>query len=131
MKAKTVLMAVALMAAPAFGQDPRLESWARHVRMRDESPFRGLHWQSLGPGFQGGRVETIDAVPGTGVIYAGFGSGSIWKTVNHGLTWTPVFDDQPTCSIGDLAVSPSHPEILYVGTGENLLARSSFAGFGV
>ncbi len=74
------------------------------------------------------RVEAIDAVPGTGVIYVGFGSGSIWKTTNHGLTWTPNFDDQPTCAIGDPALSPSQPDILYVGTGESLLARSSFAG---
>lgn len=131
MKVKTLLLAVALMAAQTFGQDPRLQSWARHVQMRDESPFRGLRWQSLGPRFQGGRVETIDAVPGNGIIYVGFGSGSIWKTTNHGLTWTPIFDDQPTYSIGDLAVSRSHPNILYVGTGENLLARSSFAGVGV
>jgi photosystem II stability/assembly factor-like uncharacterized protein len=131
MKAKTLLLAASLLAAPNFGQDARLQSWARHVQMRDQSPFRGLHWQSLGPRFQGGRVETIAAVPGTGTIYAGFGSGSLWKTVNNGLTWTPIFDDQPTGSIGDLALAPSDPRIIYVGTGENLLARSSFAGMGV
>ena len=131
MRIKTLLLAVALVAAQTFGQDSRLQSWARHVQMRDESPFRGLHWQSLGPRFQGGRVETIDAVPGTGMIYVGFGSGSIWKTTNNGLTWAPIFDDQPTSSIGDLAVSRSNPNIIYVGTGENLLARSSFAGVGV
>ena len=133
MKAKILGLAFALLAASAFGlgQDARLQSWARHVQMREESPFRGLRWQSLGPRFQGGRVETIDAVPGTGIIYVGFGSGSVWKTVNNGLTWTPIFDDQPTSAIGDLAVSPSQPNILYVGTGESLLARSSFAGVGV
>jgi len=99
--------------------------------MRDASVFRGLHWQSLGPRFQGGRVESIDAVPGTSTIYVGFGAGNVWKTVNNGLAWTPIFEDQPTFTIGDLAVAPSDPDTVWVGTGENLLARSSFAGVGV
>lgn len=139
-----VLMMAFLAAGPAVsgtrvGQEAsaaplpetRAESWARHFRMAGESPFRGLRWQSLGPRYQGGRVETIDAVPGTGTIYVGFGAGSIWKTINNGLTWEPVFEHEATFSIGDLAVSRSNPDIIYVGTGENLLARSSFAGAGV
>lgn len=109
----------------------RMKSWENHIRMRDASVFRGLHWQSLGPRFQGGRVETIDAVPGTSTIYVGFGAGNVWKTVNNGLTWTPVFEHQPVFAIGDLAVAPSDPNVVWVGTGENLLARSSFAGVGV
>ncbi len=109
----------------------RLQSWARHVRMRDASPFRGLTWQPLGPRFLGGRVETMDAIPGTGVIFVGFGAGNIWKTINNGLTWEPVFEHESTFTIGDLEISDSHPDIIWVGTGENLLARSSFAGLGV
>jgi len=109
----------------------RMKSWEEHARMRDASVFRGLHWQSLGPRFQGGRVESIDAVPGTSTIYVGFGAGNVWKTVNNGLAWTPIFEDQPTFTIGDLAVAPSDPDTVWVGTGENLLARSSFAGVGV
>ncbi len=131
MKAKILGLLFAVMATSVVAQDARLQSWARHVQLRDESPFRGLNWQSLGPRFQGGRVQRLAAVPGTGIIYAGFGSGSLWKTINNGLTWTPIFDDQPTFTIGDVAVSASNPNILYVGTGESLLARSSFAGVGV
>ncbi|MFO7867200.1 MAG: hypothetical protein R6V02_10390 [Candidatus Aminicenantes bacterium] len=128
------------LAPPAPGQmespasasgSRRMASWEQRQAKREASPFRGLHWQALGPRFQGGRVETIDAVPGTSIIYVGFGAGNVWKTENDGLTWTPIFEHQPTFTIGDLDVSDSHPEILYVGTGENLLARSSFAGLGV
>ena len=131
MRSKILGWVLVALATSVSAQDARLQSWARHVQLRDASPFRGLNWQSLGPRFQGGRVERIAAVPGTGIIYAGFGSGSLWKTVNNGLTWAPIFDDQPTGTIGDVAVAPSNPNILYVGTGESLLARSSFAGVGV
>lgn len=61
----------------------------------------------------------------------GPGAGSVWKTTNAGLTWTPVFAHQPTFSIGDITIAPSNPDIVWVGTGEVLLARSSIAGFGV
>ena len=109
----------------------RIASWEEHVRMREESVFRGLSWQALGPRFLGGRVETIDAVPGTGTIFVGFGAGNVWKTINSGLTWEPVFEHESTFSIGDLEIADSDPNIIWVGTGENLIARSSFAGMGV
>ena len=99
--------------------------------MRDESVFRGMLWQELGPRFMGGRVETIDAIPGTGTIYVGFGAGNVWKTTNNGLNWKAVFEHESSVTIGDLEISDSHPHIVWVGTGENLMARSSFAGMGV
>lgn len=115
-------------ATPADG---RLASWLEHVHMRDSSPFQGMHWFELGPRFMGGRVETVDAIPGTGTIYVGFGAGNIWKTTNSGLTWKAVFEHESSVTIGDLEISDSHPDIVWVGTGENLMARSSFAGMGV
>jgi len=118
-------------AAPSSTAERRLAAWEQHRANVEASPFRGLHWQTLGPRFQGGRVETIDAVPGTQTIFVGFGAGNVWRTDNDGVTWTPVFEDQPTFTIGDLDVSDSDPDVVYVGTGENLLARSSFAGLGV
>jgi photosystem II stability/assembly factor-like uncharacterized protein len=132
-----LLVGLAIAVSPSLGRYPaaveetRKESWQRRLALSADSPFRNLHWKSLGPRFQGGRVESIDAVPGTGTIYVGFGAGNIWKTTNDGLTWTPIFEHQPTFTIGDLAIAPSNPSILYVGTGENLMARSSFAGWGV
>ncbi len=109
----------------------RIKSWEEHVRMREESVFRGLSWQALGPWFLGGRVESIDAVPGTGTIFVGFGAGNVWKTTNSGLTWEPVFEHESTFTIGDLEIADNDPNIIWVGTGENLIARSSFAGMGV
>jgi len=126
-----ICVASGQISSPGAVEETRQSSWRKHLALADESPFRGLPWKSLGPRFQGGRVESIDAVPGTGTIYVGFGAGNIWKTVNNGLTWMPIFEHQPTFTIGDLAVAPSNPQILYVGTGENLMARSSFAGWGV
>ncbi len=145
---ESALFALALTAAALVGpadataQEPRtadasataerrLEAWQSQEARNQASPFRGMHWQALGPRNQGGRVETIDAVPGTATIWVGFGAGNVWKTDNDGLTWTPVFEHEPTFTIGDLDISDSNPNVVYVGTGENLLARSSFAGLGV
>jgi len=61
----------------------------------------------------------------------GAGSGSVWKSVNNGGTWTPVFEKQSTFAIGEIAIAPSNPNIVWVGTGEVLMARSSYAGTGV
>jgi len=137
----TLLLAVALeSSAPeknthkstATPAKERMKSWAQHIKMEKESPFRHIPWSAAGPKFQGGRVETITSPVGDpSVIYVGFGSGNIWKTVNRGLTWKPIFEHQETFTIGDMEVSPSHPNIIWVGTGENLMARSSFAGTGV
>ncbi len=99
-----------------------------HRLMEDRSPFSDLDWTSIGPAFQGGRVESIDCpIDQPGVIYAGFGAGSLWKTVNQGVDWECIFKDELTHSIGDLAISISNPEILYLGTGENLRASRGFS----
>ena len=94
--------------------------------------FGSLDWQLIGPTFCGGRIEAIAAHPRrTATMYVGVGSGGLWKTVNNGLTWKPIFEHQASFAIGDVAVSPSHPDTVWVGTGEVLLARSSFPGMGV
>lgn len=75
----------------------------------------------------GARVEAIAIPPGnTGTIYAGVGSGNLWKTVNNGLTWRPIFEHESAFAIGDVAVSQSHPNIVWVGTGE---AQPRYAGY--
>lgn len=110
----------------------REQAWQQHATMRRESPFHALRWNSIGPVFSGGRVECIAPVPGKpSVMYVGIGSGGLWKTVNNGVTWIPIFDPQPSIAIGDVAVSPSVPNTVWVGTGEVLLARSSLPGMGV
>jgi len=78
----------------------------------------GLHWRNLGP-FRGGRVNAVAGVIGQpDTFYFGSVGGGLWKTINSGRTWSPVFDSQPIASIGAIGVSSSNPNIVYVGTGE-------------
>ena len=95
-----------LIAAPAFGAtvDP---SW-----------FGDLHWRLVGP-FRGGRVLAVTGVPGEPEhFYFGAVNGGVWESRDAGRTWLPIFDEQPVGSIGAIAVAPSDPKVLYVGTGE-------------
>ena len=135
---------VMLVGLPAFAQqnlppsgdatseDERLSSWQLHRAMRDDAPFAGLPWRAVGPRFQGGRVEAIEVDPrDPATMYVGAGAGNLWKTDNAGTTWTPIFDREAAFSIGDVTLAPSDPDTIWVGTGEVLMARSSYAGFGV
>jgi hypothetical protein len=84
----------------------------------DPSLFGGLHWRLVGP-FRGGRALAVTGVPGSPEkFYQGTVGGGVWVTENAGRTWTPIFDKQPTASIGAIAVAPSDPNIIYVGSGE-------------
>jgi photosystem II stability/assembly factor-like uncharacterized protein len=82
------------------------------------SRFGDLHWRLLGP-FRGGRVLAVSGVPGQPRhFYFGAVNGGVWETLDAGRTWQPIFDGQPVGSIGALAVAPSDPNVIYVGTGE-------------
>ena len=82
------------------------------------SLYSGLKWRHVGP-FRGGRVNAVTGVPGQPwVFYFGSVGGGVWKSINAGRTWSPIFDSQPVGSIGAIAVAPSRPETIYVGTGE-------------
>src|ERR1035437_8722115 len=79
-----------------------------------------MRWRMIGP-FRGGRTVAASGIPGnTNVFYAAANNGGVWKTTDAGRVWAPVFDEQPTGSIGVLAVAPSRPNTLYVGSGEGL-----------
>jgi photosystem II stability/assembly factor-like uncharacterized protein len=97
------------------------------VRFLDD--FR---WREIGPCNMGGRIVDLAVVESKPQhFYAGVATGGVWKTVNHGTTWTPVFEGQGTGSIGDVTLAPSNPEILWVGTGEANARNSVTHGDGV
>src|SRR5215471_19667004 len=80
--------------------------------------FDKLEWRMIGP-FRGGRIAAVSGVIGDATtFYFGSVGGGVWKTTNAGTTWVPIFDSQPIASIGAIAVAPSNPNVIYVGTGE-------------
>jgi len=93
--------------------------------------FSGLRWRMIGP-FRGGRVAAATGVPGRpNEFYFGAVNGGVWKTIDGGRIWNPVFDGQPTSSIGAIAVSSADPNVVYVGSGESTLRDSVGFGNGV
>ncbi len=121
---------------PAAPTDPqqRLKWFEQHQAMKDRSPFKDSRWQFVGPTNVSGRVIDV-AVPAPYskyfTIYAASATGGLWKTENDGTTWTPIWDQGPTASIGDVTIAPSNPNIVWIGTGEANIFRSSNAGVGV
>ena len=97
-----------------------------------DSLLDGLKWRCIGPANMGGRIDDFAVVKSNpNIIYAATASGGVWKTTNNGITWEPIFDDQTTSTIGDVTVSPSSPDIVWVGTGEPNNRQSSSWGDGV
>jgi photosystem II stability/assembly factor-like uncharacterized protein len=93
--------------------------------------FKSLHWRSIGP-FRGGRTRAVAGVPSQpNVFYIAQVNGGVWKTDDYGRTWTPIFDDQPTGSVGCIAVAPSDPNIIYAGSGEGLQRPDLSVGDGI
>ncbi|MFA6127672.1 MAG: hypothetical protein WC699_10230 [Bacteroidales bacterium] len=112
----------------------RIERYNQQIDLMDQSAYKSLHWQYLGPINVSGRATDVEAVrvPGKSLtIWVATASGGVWKSENEGTTWIPVFEKQVTTDIGDLAIDPKDPESVWVGTGEANIFRSSMAGCGI
>ena len=140
------ILAFGLMAAPKApvktppkkieNTDPalRLKWYEQHQMMKASTPYKDLKWRFIGGWLDsiGGRCVDVEVPKGSlYTIYIASASGGLWKTENAGTTWEPLTDDFPTLSIGDIAISESNPNIIYVGTGEANIFRASIAGTGI
>jgi photosystem II stability/assembly factor-like uncharacterized protein len=108
-----------------------VSSLALSAQQFDPALYQELRWRMIGP-FRAGRTVAISGVPGQpNLFYMAPNNGGVWKTTDYGRTWNPIFDDQPTGSIGSLAVAPSNPDIIYVGSGEGLRRPDLSVGDGI
>ncbi len=115
-----------LAASAQQTPSPLQASFQTYKKMKEETTFK-VDWISLGPTVNSARADVVqvDALhPGT--MYVGFGSGGLWKTVNHGVSWNSIFNEQASLGIGDMELAPSDPNIIYLGTGENLKKPRNF-----
>jgi len=114
---------------PATHQKPADKASA--VSLTDPPELKALKYRSIGPAW-GGRVSRVSGVPGDpNVYYAATASGGVWKSSNGGFDWKPVFDGQPVSSIGSIAVAPTNPNVVYVGSGEANIRGNVAAGNGI
>jgi len=112
----------------------RMKWFGQHLEMKKNTPFKDLKWQHVGPKNVSGRCTDIAVVTPKGksyTIYVATASGGVWKTENEGTTWEPIFDQEASTSIGDVTIAPSNNNIMFIGTGEPNIFRSSMAGSGV
>ena len=114
-----VILAVSVFVCPLiFAQSP-------------EDLSQAWHWRMIGP-FRGGRTRAVAGVPSQpSAFYMGAVDGGVWKSDDYGRTWNPIFDDQPTQSIGAIAVAPSNPDIVYLACGEGLQRPDLSVGDGI
>jgi photosystem II stability/assembly factor-like uncharacterized protein len=118
-----VVFSVIALTLAVFAQDVMLDS----------DTLSGLPIRAIGPAAMGGRIADIAAVQEGQrlTIYVGSASGGVWKSVDGGTTFKPIFDKQPSLSIGAVAIAPSHPQTVWVGTGESWVRNSVSVGTGV
>ena len=119
------------VVAPATAANAATEQAAASEPAKPAEPFANLSARSVGPSI-GGRVARVAGVPGDPLtFYAATAAGGVWKSVNAGIDWKPIFDEQGVFSIGSIAVAPSDPQIVYVGSGEANIRGNVAAGNGI
>jgi photosystem II stability/assembly factor-like uncharacterized protein len=126
MSMKRIVITLCFALLPAVTFTSRLQ--AQQV---DTTLLTEMRWRNIGP-FRGGRTRAVSGVASQpNVFYIGAVNGGVWKTTDYGRTWQPIFDQQPTGSIGAIAVAPSDPNIVYVGSGEGLHRPDLSVGDGI
>ena len=126
-----IFVAMLSAAAPAQNAPPEKTSANPSEPQFNPRLYQDLKWRCIGP-FRGGRTVAATGVPGKpNLFYIGVNNGGVWKSTDAGRTWIPIFDGQPTGSIGALAVAPSNPDIIYVGSGEGLRRPDLSTGDGI
>ncbi|TAK18742.1 MAG: hypothetical protein EPO35_01095 [Acidobacteria bacterium] len=131
--ALVTLRALDAQTPPAGDHTAHLKAWDTHKTLAQASPYKAMTWSYLGPTNISGRMTDV-AVADHGEsrrLYAGSCCGGAWASDDLGQTWQPIFENQASTSIGALAVAPSNPDILWIGTGESNIFRSSYTGVGV
>ena len=116
---------------PVTDGKARLAMFEQHKTMEQNSEFKDNKWQFLGPKNTSGRMTDTAISADKSVLYVASASGGVWKTTNDGDSWECVFENEITTSIGDLALAPTDKNIVWVGTGESNIFRSSHAGCGI
>jgi photosystem II stability/assembly factor-like uncharacterized protein len=127
------LSSIGAQAPSAGDHTAHLKAWDAHKALAQSSPYRAMNWTYIGPTNISGRTTDV-AVADHGSsrrLYAGSCCGGVWASDDLGQTWQAVFDKEASTSTGALAVAPSNPDILWVGTGESNIFRSSYTGVGV
>ncbi|HEY5405066.1 MAG TPA: hypothetical protein VIK24_19495, partial [Pyrinomonadaceae bacterium] len=113
-------------AAPSPSPTPTPINWST------DPTLKRFVWRGIGPASMGGRVDDIAAVESNPyIVYVGLATGGVWKSTNNGTTFQPIFDTYSTASIGDIAIAPSDPNVVWVGTGEANNRQSSSFGDGI
>jgi photosystem II stability/assembly factor-like uncharacterized protein len=116
----------AATATPTPSPTPTPINWS------NDPLLRRFVYRAIGPASMGGRIDDIACVETNSyVCYIGFATGGVWKTTNNGTTFQPIFDTYSSASIGDIAIAPSNPDIVWVGTGESNNRQSSSFGDGI
>ena len=108
-----------------------LTATAALVAAQAPSTYADMQWRTIGP-TRAGRARALSGVVGqSNVFYAGFDNGGVWRSTDFGSTWHPIFDRQSTGSVGAIAVAPSDPNVIYVGTGAGINRPHHTTGDGV
>jgi photosystem II stability/assembly factor-like uncharacterized protein len=128
---KNTITAILTLIVVFFFKLPDIGAQA-HKTITPSEAASGLQLRGIGPALMGGRIADIAVSPkDQSTWYVAVGSGGLWKTINSGISWKPIFDDQPSYSIGTVTIDPNNNDVIWVGTGENVSGRHVAWGDGV